>query len=60
MNVLVNGIGNIGTTILNILSKYKEELGINNTNIVVISQYCDYYFQNPCYERIAYKKTPTN
>ena len=29
MNVLVNGIGNIGTTLLNILSFYKKELNLN-------------------------------
>lgn len=30
MNVLVNGIGNIGTTLLYILVRYKEDLGIDN------------------------------
>lgn len=30
MNILVNGIGNIGTTLLGLLVKYKTELGINN------------------------------
>jgi len=29
MNVLVNGIGNIGTTVLNLLVRYKNELGIS-------------------------------
>lgn len=29
MKVLVNGVGNIGTTILNILCKYQNELGIS-------------------------------
>lgn len=29
MNVLVNGIGNIGTTLLNLLVEYKDQLGIN-------------------------------
>lgn len=29
MNVLVNGIGNIGTTLLNLLTDYKTELGIS-------------------------------
>lgn len=30
MNVLVNGIGNIGTTLINLLSDYKNELEIDN------------------------------
>ena len=30
MNILVNGIGNIGTTLLNVLVDYKELLGIKN------------------------------
>lgn len=30
MNVLVNGIGNIGTTLLNLLEKFKYELSINH------------------------------
>ncbi len=30
MNILVNGIGNIGTTLLNLLTDYKELLGIKN------------------------------
>lgn len=30
MNILVNGIGNIGTTLLNLLFDYKTELGISN------------------------------
>ena len=30
MNILVNGIGNIGTTLLNLLVDYKELLGIKN------------------------------
>ncbi|MBN2893470.1 MAG: hypothetical protein JXL97_16470 [Bacteroidales bacterium] len=30
MNILVNGIGNIGTTLLNILHLYKNELSIDN------------------------------
>lgn len=29
MNVLVNGIGNIGTTVLNLLVKYKKDFGIS-------------------------------
>ena len=29
MNILVNGIGNIGTTLLNIILMYKNDLGIN-------------------------------
>ena len=29
MNVLINGIGNIGTTLLSILIDYKSKLGIN-------------------------------
>jgi len=29
MNVLVNGVGNIGTTLLNLLIDFKEELGIS-------------------------------
>lgn len=29
MNVLVNGIGNIGSTVLQVLVKYKQELGIS-------------------------------
>ena len=28
MRVLVNGVGNIGTTLLNILNDYRELLGI--------------------------------
>lgn len=30
MNVLVNGIGNLGTTLLNLLVDYKDHLGISN------------------------------
>ena len=30
MNVLVNGIGNIGTTLLNLLAAYKQHLNIDN------------------------------
>ena len=28
MNILINGVGNIGTTLLNILNEYRELLGI--------------------------------
>lgn len=30
MNVLVNGVGNIGSTLLSLLVKYKEDLGLTN------------------------------